>query len=407
MQDSLYNPYYGYFPKHANIFSPGDPFDFALMKDEGEFHRQLGERYTTFEDALDDQLFNESRQLWHTPTELFKPYYGEAVARYLVENYKLKHHPFRDLIIYELGAGNGTLMLNVLDYIRDYHPDIYPRTKFKVIEISSALADIQASQLAQTADSRGHTDHVEIINRSIFAWNTVVPAPCYFIALEVFDNFAHDSIRYEPSEETPLQGTILIDSDNNFYEFYTREIDAMASRFLRIRQAACSRPYRHPLEQQRWLRKIKHSLPFAPNLTAPEFIPTRLLQFFDILHRYFPMHELLTSDFNVLPDTVPGYNAPIVQTRYQRRTVPVTTPYVMQGYFDILFPTDFSMMEDLYRAVTGKLTKVTSQSEWLKRWSFVEDTECQNGENPMLSWYAHPKTLLLTLQSTISAPNLK
>ena len=384
--DSLYNPNYGYFPKQATIFSPGQPFDFNSMVNEPDFHRQLGERYTAFEDTLDAKDFNESRQLWHTPTELFRPYYGEAIARYLVTNYKLSHHPFHDLIIYELGAGNGTLMLNILDYIRDFHPDIYPRTKFKVIEISSALASLQTSQLTRTASSRGHTDHVEIINRSIFAWEVYVPAPCYFVALEVFDNFAHDTIRYDPFTETPLQGTVLIDTDGNFYEFYTPEIDPIASRFLRVRHAACSRPFSHPFQQARWLRRFKSSLPFAPNLTDPEYIPTRLLQFFDILRAYFPLHQLLTSDFHSLPDSVGGFNAPVVQTRFQRRTVPVRTPYVMQGYFDILFPTDFSMMEDLYRAVTGKLTKVTSQAEWLRRWAYTEDTETLSGENPMLSW---------------------
>jgi hypothetical protein len=70
-------------------------------------------------------------------------------------------------------------------------------------------------------------------------------------------------------------------------------------------------------------------MPFMPNLSDPEYIPTRLMQFFDILGKYFPSHRLLTSDFHDLPDTIKGVNAPVVQTRYQRRTVPVTTPYVV------------------------------------------------------------------------------
>jgi len=298
------------------------------MANEPEFHKQLGERYTSFEDELDAEIPNESRQLWHTPTELFRPYYGEAIASYLVENYKLSHYPLHDLIIYELGAGNGTLMLNILDYIRDFEPDVYPRTKFKVIEISSALASLQTSQLTRSASARGHTDHVEIINRSIFTWDTYVPSPCYFLALEVFDNFAHDSIRYDPFTEEPLQGTVLIDNSGDFYEFYSKTIDPVASRFLRVRHAACSRPFDHPLREPRLLRKFKSSLPFAPNLTVPEYIPTRLMQFFDILRDYFPHHQLLTSDFHALPDAVKGFNAPVVQTRYQRRVVPVSTPYV-------------------------------------------------------------------------------
>lgn len=384
--DSLYNPHYGYFPKQVTIFSPGSPFSFNDLADEPAFHSQLSERYTAFEDALDADAPNETRQLWHTPTELFRPYYGEAIARYLVTNYKLSHHPYHDLIIYELGAGNGTLMLNILDYIRDVHPDVYPRTKFKVIEISSALASLQTSQLSRNASSRGHTDRVEIINKSVFLWDTYVPAPCYFLALEVFDNFAHDSIRYDPFTEEPLQGTVLIDNSGDFFEFYTREIDPVCSRFLRVRNAACSRSFSHPLREPRFLRRMKARMPFSGNLTDPEYIPTRLLQFFDILREYFPLHQLLTSDFHSLPDAVRGFNAPVVQTRYQRRTVPVRTPYVMQGYFDILFPTDFHVMEDIYRAVTGKLTRCMSHQDFLRRWAYTEDTQTQSGENPMLSW---------------------
>ena len=298
------------------------------MANEPEFYKQLGQRYTAFEDELDSEVPNESRQLWHTPTELFRPYYGEAIARYLVTNYKLMHYPLDDLIMYELGAGNGTLMLNILDYIRDFDPDVYARTKFKVIEISSSLASLQSTQLTRNASSRGHIEHVEIINKSIFSWDTYVRAPCYFLALEVFDNFAHDSIRYDPFTEEPLQGTVLVDNAGDFYEFYTKQIDPVASRFLRVRDAACSRPFDHPLRGSRFIRKFKSRLPFAPNLTLPEYIPTRLMQFFDVLRDYFPKHELLTSDFHALPDSVKGFNAPVVQTRYQRRVVPVTTPYV-------------------------------------------------------------------------------
>ncbi|KAF2099610.1 DUF185-domain-containing protein [Rhizodiscina lignyota] len=392
IEDSLYNPHYGYFPKQAVIFS-GDPFNFRQLKDEAEFHRKLGERYLEFENALDEKEENETRQLWHTPTELFRPYYGEAIARYLVTNYKLSLYPYNDLLIYEMGAGNGTLMLNILDYIRDANPEVYERTKFKVIEISSSLAALQESQLMRSAVARGHLEKVEIINRSIFDWDTYVSSPCFFLALEVFDNFAHDCIRYDHETEQPLQCHVLIDRQGDFYEFYERTLDPVASRFLSVRDAASSSAYTHPLQTPRVWRKFRSNLPFAPNLTTPEFIPTRLMQFFDILRDYFPAHKLVTSDFHSLPDAVEGFNAPVVQTRYQRRTIPVTTALVHQGYFDILFPTDFGVMEDIYRAITGKLTRVMSHEDFLKRWAYVEETETRSGENPLLSWYKNASVL--------------
>ncbi|KAI9687297.1 MAG: hypothetical protein M1822_002340 [Bathelium mastoideum] len=394
IEDSLYNPNYGYFTKQAVIFSPGKPFEFNKMRDEPEFYKQLGERYTSFEDKLDEKDFDETRQLWHTPTELFRPYYGEAIARYLVTNYKLSLYPYHDLLIYEMGAGNGTLMLNILDYIRETDPDVYARTKFKVIEVSDALAQLQTKQLARSLHAEGHAGKVDIIHRSIFDWTTYVSSPCFFLALEVFDNFAHDALRFDPRSEDALQGSVLVDAQGDFYEFYTRQLDPVAQRWLRVRSVACDR-YRHgPLLGPRWLRQLRASMPLAPNLTAPEWIPTRLMQFFDVLYEYFPAHRLVTSDFRALPDTVAGTNAPVVQTRYRRRTVPVSTPLVHQGYFDILFPTDFNAMEQIYRAITGKLTRVLTHEEFVRRWAFVEDTQTRNGENPLLGWYKNASVMI-------------
>jgi hypothetical protein len=219
-------------------------------------------------------------------------------------------------------------MMNILDYIRTTEPSVYDRTKFKIIEISSSLASLQAQQLMRNADSRGHSSKVEIINKSIFEWNQLVPSQCYFLAMEVFDNFSHDAIRYDLQTEEPLQGTVLIDTQGDFYEFYSPAIDPVAARFLRVRHAATGGQYPHPLPQSRLLRGLRTRLPFMPNLSEPEYIPTRLMQFFDILAKYFPGHRLVTSDFHSLPDTIKGINAPVVQTRWKRRTVPVSTPLV-------------------------------------------------------------------------------
>ncbi|CAF9931570.1 MAG: hypothetical protein GOMPHAMPRED_005947 [Gomphillus americanus] len=396
IEDSLYNPNYGYFSKQVTIFNPGDAFQFNAMADEAEFYKLLSIRYKQFEDELDTVSLNETRQLWHTPTELFRPYYGEAIARSLVEQYKLTHHPYHDLIIYEMGAGNGTMMLNILDHIRDFYPEIYPQTQFKIIEISTQLAELQNAGLYKTAASKGHLDHVQIINKSIFDWDMYVPEPCWFLALEVFDNFAHDIIRYDPGPKQAMQGSILVDSDGEFYEFYNAQIDPIASRFMQTRNEIShgSLPRNHPLNPSFTKRLLQNKLPFAPNLTSPEYIPTRLMQFFEVLKEYFPQHRLLTSDFHILPDTIDGYNAPVVQTRFQRKTIPVRTPLVHQGFFDILFPTDFVFMADLYKAITGKRGKVSTHSEFLSHWAYTEDTKTKNGENPMLSWYRNASVMM-------------
>ena len=332
--DSLYNPNYGYFSKQVTIFNPGEAFQFNAMANEAEFFKKLGIRYTQFEDELDTVSLDETRQLWHTPTELFRPYYGEAIARSLVEQYKLTHYPYHDLVIYEMGAGNGTMMLNILDHIRDFYPEIYPQTQFKIIEISTQLAELQNAGLCKTAASRGHIDHVQIINKSVFDWNVYVPEPCWFLALEVFDNFAHDIIRYDSVSKQAMQGSVLVDNGGEFYEFYSAQIDPIASRFIQRRTEIRPErlPKNHPLNPSFPKRFLQSKVFVAPNLTSPEYIPTRLMQFFEMLKKYFPRHRLLTSDFHILPDTIEGYNAPVVQTRFQRKTIPVRTPLVSSGY---------------------------------------------------------------------------
>ena len=308
------------------------------------------------------------------------------MARYLVANYRISSYPYDDLIIYELGAGNGTFMLNVLNYIRDTDPDVYDRTKYKIVEISSTLADLQTRNLASTVESQGHADRVEIINKSILTWDTYVPAPCFVVCLEVIDNFGHDLIRYHRPTQQPEQAVVLISNAGEFYTTWQRPPDALASRYLAARSAACDFSFPHPLQKR--ARRLFASRA-SKTYTEPEYIPTRLLQFFSILDDFFPAHRLLLSDFHTLPDTCSPttLNAPVVQTRFQRRTIPVSTPLVHQGYFDIFFPTHFGVMEAMYRAVTGKLTRATSHEEFVGNWADVYACTTQDGEVPLLGWY--------------------
>ena len=413
----MYNPNYGYFPKEAVIFTPKEPFDFQSLPDIDAFERQFREQYATFEDELDEKKKNDTRQLWHTPTELFQPHYAIAMARYMATNYKLSLYPYHDLLIYEIGAGNGTFMINVLDYLQADFPEVYERTKFKIIEISSNLADKQKKNLRDTAHDSGHIDKVEVINQSIFDWDTYVSSPCFFVALEVFDNFAHDSIRYDARSLTAYQTWVVIDRNGELREYYESGLDPVALRFLRIRDEATSKSFPHPLTTRdpfwRYWHRIAPGHGQAATLTLPEYIPTRLMQFFDILHNYFPAHRLLSSDFTGFDTSVPGINAPAVQTRYKRQMIDVTTPLVsipsfqsdtslltlvqvMQGYFVVLFPTNFGVMEDIYQAMTGKLSRVLSHEEFLRRWAYTGDTETRSGENPLLSYYKNA-AMLVTL----------
>jgi Putative S-adenosyl-L-methionine-dependent methyltransferase len=122
---------------------------------------------------------------------LRQPYYGHAIAQCLVSEYLLKYFPYEDLVIYEMGAGNGTLALNILDFLKEAHPEVYERTRYRIIEISSHLAEIQRSTL------QSHS-MVEVYNQDVFQWKQQVPEPCFFLAMEVVVRIYHHGFNIIP-----------------------------------------------------------------------------------------------------------------------------------------------------------------------------------------------------------------
>ncbi|OSX64437.1 hypothetical protein POSPLADRAFT_1069710 [Postia placenta MAD-698-R-SB12] len=358
IEDSLYNPHYGYFPKQADIFTTTDPIHFTSLRNTVEFQEEVGRRYAEYGPDGD----GPGRQIWHTPTELFQPWYGQAIAQCLVSEYLLKYFPYEDFVIYEIGAGNGTLARDILDYIQERYPEVYDRTRYRIIEISGNLARLQREKLADKHPC------VDIVHKSIFRWDTRESAPCFFLAMEVIDNFAHDMIRYDLRTLEPYQGLVTIDAHGDFGTHYTRVTDPLIASFLALRRRlAHPLPIPRLLKRSAALRTLYTNLPFAPNLSAPEFIPTRLLSLLRTLRQHFPRHRLLLSDFSSLPDTIVGVTAPVVQTRYRNETVPCTTLLVKQGYFDIFFPTDFGRLRDMYEQILSQPLPLSLPEEALPR----------------------------------------
>ncbi len=117
--------------------------------------------------------------------------YGHALAAYILQQHRQSTHG-HPLVIYEMGAGNGTLMSNILDYIQHQAPEIYESMRYNIIEISKQLTERQEwnnmSRLHQQARQSGR---VKIINKSIFDWTDRVEEPCFFIALEVIVRSMH------------------------------------------------------------------------------------------------------------------------------------------------------------------------------------------------------------------------
>ena len=115
----------------------------------------------------------------------FQPHFGQAIAQCLVSEYLLKYFPYEDFVIYEIGAGNGTLALDILNFLKDRHPEVYERTRYTIIEISESLARKQRRKVRQ------HHPGVEVVNKSIFRWDKREPSPCFVVLMEVIVSQPH------------------------------------------------------------------------------------------------------------------------------------------------------------------------------------------------------------------------
>lgn len=158
---SLYDPD-GYFNARDVITTPQRFMNFNEMLGKMEYEYKL------------DQLYKEKEYGWLTPVEVFAPLYSEAIARYIVTEHiasgqrkgvsqilgmtadqrpawarEARVEDVRPLVIYEVGGGNGTNALHILNFLRNNHPALYARTEYRILEVSPRLQKLQATLLEQ------------------------------------------------------------------------------------------------------------------------------------------------------------------------------------------------------------------------------------------------------------------
>ncbi|KAI9618528.1 hypothetical protein H4Q26_012349 [Puccinia striiformis f. sp. tritici PST-130] len=139
---------------------------------------------------------------------------------------------------------------------------------------------------------------------------------CWILGMEVLDNLARDVIRYDRVTCTPLQSIVITDHNGDFHERFipiTLHNNPTLLKYLSI--------FNNHLPYSKIRSKIQEILatyiPFRSNLTPPEFVPTNYMNLLTTIFNCFPNHKIILSDFNSLPNSLPGSKgAPVVQTRY-------------------------------------------------------------------------------------------
>lgn len=361
IKDALYARSDAYFENESNI-KDIQPVQFDELRDQEEFDVQMQVNY-------DSGAGN-----WHTPSELFKPYYGEAIMKYI--NSKNTKGD-----IYELGPGSGALCKSILPHLKNSH--------YHLIEVSKTLHILQKSKFVTCNNVNCHLGYEDI-------WQ--VDGECTLIACEVLDNLPHDLIRIEP-DGSLSQGMIvtneaatLRDVPGRFYFEFRPLSDPLIIEYLSA--------MRITLHLSRWERLIQGMHNIFPEYIYPRncvFIPTAAYNLFSLLGKLFPKANFMLFDFDQLPDQISlgGLSAPVVQTVYKGETISTSKLLVKPGLFDIFFPTNFDLLKAMIeRFWPNHIVRVSKQTRFLKEYADIGRTSLKNGFNPLLHTFGNVLVLL-------------
>lgn len=208
----------------------------------------------------------------------------------------------------------------------------------------------------------------------------------------------------------PHQGYVCVDEKRNYSEIFEPiGDDATIMRYMALKKKIGTKHTSHNSQHIIW-QKIKQMINSSSEMSSPhhvdgftqaEYIPTKLLQFLEILNDYFPRHRLILTDYSTLNNTIEGTNAPLVQTAHKGAMVPCATYLMPPGWYDIVFPSNFEFLREMYlskcrgsKAGNEKNVKVIKYDDFLERYGEVEKSTSKKGAPMRLMHQPNVKVIL-------------
>ncbi|KAH8832264.1 hypothetical protein DL96DRAFT_1810947 [Flagelloscypha sp. PMI_526] len=382
--DSLYNRSYGYFSRHATIYSSGDELriiDVVQKRSAAQFQ---------------DPVLRRSL----------------AIAKCLASEYLLKYLPYEDLVIHEI--------------------DTYERTQYHIIEASSKLVEIQRAKLLPRHPL------VTLNYKSAFDWDrNRFP----------LDNFAHDQIIRSYSNLQPYEALVTVSKDYDLDTIYQPVADPLIQHLLNLRHRLGQGPLYFRLLENRTMRNLYNATPQTPPnppnlLPPPPSPPQRPL----LPPRHSPRHH--NTHLTVVQTRVQGRTVTTESYLVQPGWFDIFFPTDFEGlremyemilrsplgsveaplqarsnYWapsrlggDFFFPRSGSLGSSsrgggaekcgrrqpvlgtvsatgLGIGVGERKSGVWSHKEFVEMYEDVDKTVCRNGENPMVDFYNNVKVL--------------
>lgn len=374
---SMFHYKWGYYPKLARkyreLMTSGfyDPIPFGQLRNQADYEEYVAR-------------VSEASPTFATPPALFQPYYGWVLAEYMITVMRSKFHPSEPLIIYEVGAGAGTLAVSILNFLAEQYPDVYAQCEYHCIELSSYAIPVLRKRLVHHYH-KAHIHHISIHN-----WRNLEPRRCFVLGVELLSNMPHDNIVWA-DDGSSYETYMYFEQDNNLAtatERWEATTDPLILRYLRYSnwmkeesynalrvlcltdgQNVTLKPKYHRMEPtiyDPWIEAMTKSLN-VHNPFRVAWLPTGSTVMLETLAEFFPRHHALFADWGSVQGGINGFQGPLVQAKiriaknlYARRMCDNLT--TNGGMVDLCFPTDFDRMVDTYRNICGEHKEITNMT---------------------------------------------
>lgn len=370
-------------PSHKVVGSTGDRIDFKSLWGGWHWRRVYG------------KLYQQQEGQWLTPVELFRPYYSNILANFILETTKTAADNDKIEII-ELGGGRGSNCELILTHLKKSQPQFYDRVSYTIVDASPSLQDLQ-QQILGCGD---HANKVKFLRRDLL---DVSEQTCTFLdpsdistvvlAMELIDNLPHDKVRRSRLTRK-LEQVELEESPSSTAS--STETEPMREVFV-------------PLSDKLLSRTLE-ILPAYGGTGRSVWVPTVACTVFDLLRKLRPNSSLVVADFDWLPPPdLPSEMQPS-SSNLATEGDPLVTDMQSVDYgsylsapthCDILFPTDFSKLAKFLQKSWGKECTVSTQKQaaFLQQYGPTEVEATQSwlsGFSPLTDDFGNVQVLTIT-----------
>lgn len=382
INDRLYSPEGGYFcQENVQIGEISEPINFRELVGYDEYAREIAKKYP--------------KNAWLTPSELFRPWYGFSLANYIVQTFvkAKKSKKTSKLKIIEVGAGSGSAADSILFYLKNYEAQHYTNVDYKIVEVSPQMCARATEKLAINHKKLLDKGQITVVNENILNYKGVDDSLTFVVFLEVLDNMPHDRIYYSDENkawayETWVNATVDAQGKETYEEIKRPIADPLIKELIEIYTTMPNKEYYEDMEKKGGIAERIVNWMYRPKDSKNLFIPTACLQMLKTVNKLLPNHHLIMADFDALRGSESVYQglcSPIVSKKLEKshEKEDYKSYLVGRGQADIFFPTNFYLLQDMYKKVTKRKGRFLKTHEFMDEFAKEKWCQTQSGYNPI------------------------